>query len=403
MSKLFCDQEGKSYFETVNKNIKEEIEALPENQLLASSEDEIIDYIFSKYEIIPLQIYEDRMFAQHEDTKVIYRAYEYKEEYDGLKFNVRLPFTGDSQLWYIRPSTWTTTFPEGSIQSDKEGRDILVFDVVVMLDQDPNTSNKHIEDNLKSIRFYLDQQRGDVERFNNNIKNIAKGAINFRKRKLKKKAAVIDAFKISLRKSAEAPDISLIPVKRKLIKPLPPVPDQPTEYGISEDDYEQVLKVIRHQGRSFEITPATYAVHDEEDLRNIIVGHLNLYFPGTSGETFRKRGKTDILIEDANRQRAAFVAECKVWRGPSELNEAIDQLLGYLTWRDCKTAIIIFNKTVSGFTTIQKKMPTIFESHSNYKRTISTRQAGEWRFICCSKEDIERDVTVHVFLFNLYV
>ncbi|HUT30377.1 MAG TPA: hypothetical protein VMX13_11350 [Sedimentisphaerales bacterium] len=403
MSELFYQQEGGGYFETVKASIKDEIQALPENQLVASSEEEIIDYIFSKYEIIPLQIYEDKMFAQHEDTKVIYRAYEYKEEYDGLKFNVRLPFTGDAELWYTRPSTWTTTFPEGSIQSDKEGRGVLVFDVVVMLDQDPNTSNKHIEENLKSIRFYLDKQRGDVERFNNNIKNIAGEPINVRKSNLEKKAAVIDAFKISLRKSAEAPDISLIPVKRKLIKPLSPVPDQRTEYGISEDDYEQVLKVIRHQGRSFEITPATYAVHDEEDLRNILVGHLNLYFPGTSGETFRKSGKTDILIEDVSHERAAFVAECKVWRGPSELNEAIDQLLGYLTWRDCKTAIIIFNKAVSGFTTIQMKIPTIFESHSKYGRTINAGQAGEWRFICCAKEDLEREVTVHVFLFNVYV
>ena len=47
MSKLFCNGEAESYFKTVKARIKEEIKALPENQLLASSEDEIVDYIFS--------------------------------------------------------------------------------------------------------------------------------------------------------------------------------------------------------------------------------------------------------------------------------------------------------------------------------------------------------------------
>ena len=51
---------------------------------------------------------------------------------------------------------------------------------------------------------------------------------------------------------------------------------------------------------------------------------------------------TDICIEQEN--RAAFVAECKIWKGPAKLRKAIRQLDGYLTWRDSKASLIVFSK-----------------------------------------------------------
>lgn len=79
----------------------------------------------------------------------------------------------------------------------------------------------------------------------------------------------------------------------------------------------------------------------EEDLRNTLLAMLNATYKGNAtGETFRRKGKTDICIEMEN--RAAFVAECKIWKGAKALTNAVRQLNGYLTWRDCKTALIVF-------------------------------------------------------------
>ena len=47
--------------------------------------------------------------------------------------------------------------------------------------------------------------------------------------------------------------------------------------------------------------------------------------------------------------RAAFVAECKIWHGAKKLVESLDQLVRYLTWRDCKAALVIFNMNTAGF------------------------------------------------------
>ena len=403
MSYLFNDQTLSDYFEaTVIYNIKKDIEDLPENQLLASSDDEIIDHIFSKYEIIPLQIFENEMSSESNDIKVRYR--DDNREYDGIKFRVELPFTGDSQLWHLRPSTYVSNFPEGSVvcKCNREGMGILVFDIGVELNQNIDASNKQVEGNLKYIKLFIDYQRVDIERLNADIKTVAKNHIHIRREKLKKKEAVIKAFKVPLRRSANAPDVINIPIKRKLIKPLPCAPDKPLEYGISDDDYKHILGVIRHEGATFETIPKIFAIHNEEDLRSIILAHLNGHYLGdATGETFRGIGKTDIRIEFKN--RAAFVSECKVWRGEKEISEAIDQLTGYLTWRDCKIAIIIFNKDVKGFPEIQGKVPEVFRTHKSYLQTVSNQPAGEWRYVFKSKDDEDRHVTIHVFLFNLYV
>ncbi|MFC1895726.1 cell division protein FtsA [Thermodesulfobacteriota bacterium] len=64
-------------------------------------------------------------------------------------------------------------------------------------------------------------------------------------------------------------------MKRKLIKPLPSAPAKAAVPGIRDEDYKHILNVIRHEGRSFEATPGTFAKHDEEELRDIILAHLN--------------------------------------------------------------------------------------------------------------------------------
>jgi hypothetical protein len=112
-------------------------------------------------------------------------------------------------------------------------------------------------------------------------------------------------------------------------------------------------------------------------------------------------GKTDICIEFEN--RAAFVAECKLWKGEHKLLEAVTQLLGYLTWKDSKTALIVFDKDVAGFTKIQEKIPEVLKQHPGFVRDGKAQNSGEWQMTFRSSDDPDRFVTIHVFLFNLFV
>src|SRR5262245_59047525 len=101
---------------------------------------------------------------------------------------------------------------------------------------------------------------------------------------------------------------------------------------------------MRSMALVIERNPAAFASLDEEAIHTHFLLQLNGHYEGgATGETFNTSGKTDILIRVENRN--IFIAECKLRRGPKTFNEAVDQLLGYLSWRDTKCALLIFNKT----------------------------------------------------------
>ncbi|WP_214324865.1 hypothetical protein [Nonomuraea sediminis] len=102
--------------------------------------------------------------------------------------------------------------------------------------------------------------------------------------------------------------------------------------------------------------PSGAAAMDEESIRNLLLVSLNAQFKGTAaGELFNGAGKTDILIRE--RDRNVFIGERKVWDGAQTVTHAIDQLLGYLVWRDTKAALLMFIRTKDVTATIQSAPP----------------------------------------------
>ena len=393
---------------------KKEVDEIPQNQFVHSSDQEIVDHVFSNREVIPLLIHGDQMTMEapqetqvdvSRDPRRYIRDTSRPFLIPGVRVSVRVPFEGDPELWRCQTSRSTLNPPRANVHTGDRNR--LGFLEIVGewpcdTEDGEEAFKRELDSALSSIRDYLEWSRKQVEGHNNHLQSQIKQAVEHRRQRLGKHADIAKTLNIPLREKPGAPRIEPLPIKRKLIRPLPPVPNSPPEPGIRTEDYEHILSVIRHEGRTFETTPKTYSVHDEEELRDIILAHLNGHYEGdATGETFRGHGKTDIRVEAEN--RAAFVGECKVWRGQKEIGEALDQLLGYLTWRDCKAAIVVFNKHVAGFSGLQEKLPETLKSHSNLIKPISINESGEWRFLFRSKDDEERHITVHVFLFNLFV
>jgi len=98
--------------------------------------------------------------------------------------------------------------------------------------------------------------------------------------------------------------------------------------------------------------------------------------------------------------RAAFVAECKMWTGPKEVGKAIEQLESYLTWRDCKTALIYFVKRKDFFKTLETAEASLrsFEGMKN----VNTLDKNEFECRFLSKANPGQLIQMRVMLFNLY-
>lgn len=170
-------------------------------------------------------------------------------------------------------------------------------------------------------------------------------------------------------------------------------------YGITVKDYKDVLSTLKHTASTYERTPSSYKSLHEEDLRNTLLAALNATYKGdATGETFRNAGKTDICIEREN--RAAFVAECKMWTGQKEVSSAVFQLDSYLTWRDCKTALIYFVRR-KDFLKVLENAENALKTIDGMKR-VSSVDKNEFECQLLSRTNPGQLVRIQVMLFNLY-
>jgi hypothetical protein len=189
----------------------------------------------------------------------------------------------------------------------------IQIDMAQPADQQSERFKAILDEELKGIRFYVQSQRQKLEGFNAGLHSKVLAAVSARRERIQRHEGLKDILGIPLKRKEGVPAIEPVKIVRKLVRPLPPPPKSgyKPEPGITEEDYLHILSVIRHEGRTFETTPKTFAVHDEEELRDILLAHLNAHYQGdAAGEAFRRSGKTDIRIEDND--RAAFVAECKI-------------------------------------------------------------------------------------------
>lgn len=175
---------------------------------------------------------------------------------------------------------------------------------------------------------------------------------------------------------------------------------------VSLISYEFILeKILELILRGETININIFKNLSEPQIRDIFLMFLDSIFVGrATGETFNKKGKTDILIKDDNYN--LFICECKFWSGPKKLTETIQQLFKYKTWRDSKTAILLFNKTVKPSTIIEKINPTVLvhpncKSEFNFVRDKLRNEEIVFGYIFSHPEDTKREFHLSVIVFNM--
>ena len=404
---LFFEKDLDIQLRARQQQIIQAVDGIPKEQFLICNDRELVDYISSDLTVEPLVLQEDKTTMKQVETQVdvsddpmrMFHPGRSGPFYiPGTRIDVDIPFIGEEWIFRYRTNPFSFVFPQAEVH-----RECLRVSISLPHDANPEKFKEIYEPNLRRIKEYVEWSHNQVMGYNRNLPQLAQQAIMSRRQRLSKHADIASLLDISLATKPGAPSIT--PVRLEMRRPprlsVPPRTGLVPEPGITDETYEHILHFIRHQGRTFERTPATYAVHGEEGLRNIILAHLNGHFEGDAvGEAFRGRGKTDISIEQDN--RAAFIGECKLWSGPAGLTTALDQLLGYLTWRDSKASLILFNSKNRNFSKILEALPDAMRDHSLFVRDLPCDEAGEWRVQMCSEEDEGRRVIVHVFVFNLY-
>ena len=89
-----------------------------------------------------------------------------------------------------------------------------------------------------------------------------------------------------------------------------------------------------------------------------------------------------------------------MWTGQKEVEKAIDQLDSYLTWRDCKTALIYFVRR-KDFIKILGTAEEALKGFANM-RNVTVIDKNEFECLFLSKANRGQQINMRVMLFNLY-
>jgi len=340
---LFCSVSGFDVQHSAIERLAGQIAALSEERILNTDPDALVQYFVDDYHVAVPELDIPNITAmQHEREIEVYDAFDQRAyRVSGVAFDIEIPFSGDAEVFNIRPNSYDSGPPHGEISGN-----FIKFTV-----QDRALSGEQvksaIDSTVDSIQKYLGWHKEFWLPFDQNVAAAARQHIIQRRERLlqqKGAAANLAGLGIKLKEKPGDPKTFVAPVLKQNIKPqLPPMktatPPDPT---LDRAQYDTILTLVRGAGRSIEQSSSRTRNLDEEALRDMFLVPLNAHFGSATGETFNAEGKTDILIRHEGGN--LFVAECKFWGGEKKFIETIDQLIGYLTWRDTKTAIVIFNR-----------------------------------------------------------
>ena len=386
--------------------VNKKIDTMSNEEIMANGLDVLAENIYQEFFIEPVTIFEEdfskRNIKQGKIQKYIdpfFRDYSDREyvEVDGVIAEFYFPFTGEADLFKCRASTFSMgVYPEITVN-----KATVSFRIERSLSEMNNANAKDnligsLDHALKEIREGLSYANNDVTAFNYSLKQQAMKWLEEKKKKVEAYFSIATMFEVPIEKKEYAQ--THIPLKRNIV-PVAKHYESSNYYGISDGDYKDILDSIKHTGSTYERTPSSYKALHEEDLQNTLLAALNATYKGdATGETFRNRGKTDICIERDN--RAAFVAECKMWTGQKEVGKAIDQLDGYLTWRDCKTALIYFVRRKVFLKTLESA-ETALRAYDSM-RNVTALDKNEFECLFLSKANPGQQIKMRVMLFNLY-
>lgn len=403
----FRDKELHLYLGEIANRLKNEINGLSGDTLHANTHDYLVSHFLEKYQVAPIVIEdEDVSLREQERCKINRRLSDFERqlygrdnvEVEGVRISFHFPFTGDSQLFHMRAST----FSLGGYQEIELAGNKLIIRLEYQIYTNAELPSgdqilRDLEERRKDIDGGVAYVNNDVNGFNSALATLVATELGKREDLARKFEGLERDLEIPLTKAKTAS--SLVPLKKRKTLELSTTSTRESNWCISDDEYREILGMIKNFYSTCERTPETYSSLNEEALRDLSLASLNSVYEGKAGgETFRHKGKTDISIEADN--RAAFVAECKIWNGEKKFTDAIAQLLGYLTWRDVKTALIVFSRK-RRFDDVLTHVSNALQSHEDI-RSFKSIDKNEFDCQFVRSDKLGQITYVRVLVFDLH-
>jgi hypothetical protein len=356
-----------------------------EGQLRGNSVDDLARYVADQIMDQPLELDTGHHSYEHQIVPVaeldVPAPDSARSATEVIRLSLHIPYTGARTVLKTEPSrVFRTPNPAAALTDDE-----VIITIATGPDDDGTVAEGRLLRLEQELQQWVDVVNGDVAALKREVDAHARSLIGQRLSVLRQRDSIVAALTIPLRR-VEADRAVEIPVERTtvVLRSTAPATSGQCEWTLADPVYQQIIKTITGFTRALErrptsalrLLPETETLADEETLRDWLLFILGSNYEApdggelfVGGEVENGKGKTDILVRHEGRN--AFIGECKFWHGPKKFDEAIEQLLGYTTWRDTKAAIILFITNRNATAVIDKAAARLV-AHSAHKETFAS-------------------------------
>jgi hypothetical protein len=395
---LFVGTPLQVLFENTQRNIESDIKQMSDEAVLSRPVDEFAHEIAQANKVdVPIldMARADRTFTEATvpEYQVPNSNFDIQVGVPGRIHTLHIPYTGQEYMFHYMPPVPG----RNQVAGDTTASEVTIHAAGHWHTAD--SINKKFEQELETLEDSLKRLRENSERFNSGLLSFIRPRLDNRRRTAEQTRQTTEGIKFPLRQVANAPQTYKLPERPRHIKPQPVQRADEKSFVLSEDDYQNILKICESMSLVMERSPTVFENAEEEHIRVHYLVQLNGQYQGeATGETFNQHGKTDILFRHENQN--VFVAECKFWGGYEGLKKTADQLLGYTTWRDTRTALIIFSRK-QDFTNVITEAQRAMKDHQHFKSGPRPEGESRFRYVFSHPDDKQRDIIVTLMLFDM--
>ena len=378
MELLFSRPDLRAWLETRMRSAQDQVQRCPSEEVLARPPEQLAAEVVERYLVekpfldlgaMTGQVGDQAVDVSGDRTRAIFGSNR-SSVVPGTRISYHIPYRGPVEALRLRASRFSHSPPSAVVGTSRVS---IFWDVPAdRLERDREKVIERLRREAHTIDEYLGYARTDIGAWNENLRQqIPRGAEARRKKILADRDTEAILGVPLNRNERVAQSYAVQPVKRKRVTPVgraTPREAFAPEPAITDDDFRRIIGDIASICRLFERLAMTYADADEESLRDQILAMLGNVYGPTTGESFSRRGKSDIYLPwDGG--HPVFLAECKWWSGPKAFAEdALPQLLDrYVVWRDTHAAMVLFIKNKDATAVISKAIDAI-RTHHRYVR-----------------------------------
>jgi hypothetical protein len=157
--------------------------------------DELSDQLVSGISLAVPRLLEEKMAYDREPTQMP-DPFGHFDIVPGVKTTLVIPFEGDSDLFHVRPSSWGTSIPFGSLSSRDE---LTLAEEFTTQNDNAQTAKQAFDQRILKIKQYLGTLTSDCDSLKKELRQTSRRLIEARRAKIKKEEEFANAMGIPRR------------------------------------------------------------------------------------------------------------------------------------------------------------------------------------------------------------